>query len=133
MSLNHEQSSSATSSTTGLGASPRSVNKSSWRTASLLLSIVLFAVSIIAFTNHMGVRITGDVLAWQHWIRAHALHFFIWRLFLYGIAAAGWVWLRRSKLQRLPTKEMARQLLRTEFFIVAFIVIFEIQRWLLRS
>lgn len=99
----------------------------------MLLSIVLIVISIIAVFNHIGVRITGDVLAWKQWIRAHALHFFIWRLFVYGIAAAGWVWVRRRRLQRFPTKEMARQMLRTEVFLVAFIVIFEIQKWLLRA
>jgi hypothetical protein len=106
---------------------------SKWRTASVLMSLVLTVISAIAVINHIGVRITGDVLAWQQWIRAHALHFLIWRMFVYGIASAGWIWVRRRRLQHFPTKEMMRQMLRTEIFLVAFIVIFEIQKWLVRA
>ena len=133
MSLNHESALQDKPSANSLSARPGPRNASKWRTAAVLLAVVIAVTSIIAVVNHIGVRITGDVMAWRQWIKAHALHFFIWRLFVYGCAAAGWIWVRRRRLQRFPTGDMARQMLRAEIFLVAFIVIFEIQKWLLRG
>jgi hypothetical protein len=132
MSLNHD-SEVSNSSAAGLSAARQVNNASKWRMAAVLLAILLTALSVIAVINHIGVRVTGDVWAWRQWMQAHAVHFFIWRLFLYGATASGWFWVRRRKLQRFPTKEMNQQMLRTEIFIIAFIAIFEIHKWLLRA
>ena len=130
MSLDHEPALSAQLPTPGLHAPLQRNKPSRWRRTLLVLVMVLPITSIIAVVNHIGVRMTGDVLAWRQWIRAHTLHFFIWRLFLYGIATVGWIWVRRRRLQRFPAQDMARQMLRTEIFLIAFVVIFEIQKWL---
>lgn len=133
MTLNHELALQDKPSANNSGATPGPHKGSKWRTAAVLLATVVAVTSIIAVVNHIGVRITGDVMAWRQWIRAHALHFFIWRLFVYGAAAAGWVWVSRRRLQRFPTGDMARPMLRAEIFLVSFIVIFEIHKWLLRG
>src|SRR3546814_5780281 len=37
-----------------------------------------------------GSHVVGGVEGWQHWLQAHAGHFFGWRLCLYGATAYGW-------------------------------------------
>jgi hypothetical protein len=132
MNTNHEHG-LADGSSASLPATHKATHPSKWRTAVVLLAILLVALSVIATVNHIGIRIAGDVLAWRQWIHDHALHFFLWRLFLYGATASGWIWMRRRKLQRFPSKEMRQQMQRTEIGVILFLALFEIQKWLLRA
>jgi hypothetical protein len=96
----------------------------------ILILIIFVAVAVVAIVNHIGVRITGDVMAWRQWMRNHALHFFIWRLFVYGSAAYGWWRMRQRKLSRDPSPQARQQMLRTEISMVVFVVLFEVRKWL---
>ena len=137
MSLNDEHELAAHFPSASISEAPRRRNKASkWRMAAILVAVVLAVACVIALTRHIGVsiarvtQIDADAVTWQQWLHDHALHFLIWRLFLYGATAGGWIWARRRKLQRFPTQEMAQQMLRTEVFVVALIVVFEVQKWM---
>lgn len=132
MNANHDQGMPQTSSTR-LHQLHDGGHRGCWRSVAALTAILLATVAIFATVNHLGIRVAGDVIAWRQWIHDHAMHFFLWRLFLYAATACGWVWMRRRKLQRLPSPEIKRQIQRTEFCIVAFLVVFEVQKWLLRA
>ena len=70
-------------------------------------------------------RHRGGVEGWQHWLQAHAGHFFVWRLCLYGATAYGWWWMRRRLLRREPSRETHQRLLRTEIAAVIAVVALE--------
>ena len=48
-----------------------------------LLWTLLVAAAAVA-VNIAGIHVVGGVEGWQHWLQAHAGHFFVWRLCLYG-------------------------------------------------
>lgn len=86
-----------------------------------LAAIVCVAVSV----NLVGVRLAGDVEAWSRWLQAHAGHFLVWRLCLYGATAYGWWWMRQRLRQREPSQETRLRLLRTEIAAVVAIAALE--------
>lgn len=93
--------------------------------ALLYLALVVGAAVAI---NLIGIRLLGDIEAWRHWMQEHAGSFRAWRLFLYAAIAYGWWWMRRRVLQRDPSPEARRCLVRTEVLAVAAFALLEINR-----
>ncbi len=89
-----------------------------------LLWTLLVAAAAVA-VNIAGIHVVGGVEGWQHWLQAHAGHFFVWRLCLYGATAYGWWWMRRRLLRREPSRETHQRLLRTEIAAVIAVVALE--------
>src|SRR3546814_20733215 len=70
------------------------------RRVGVALLWTLLVVAAAVAVNIAGIHVVGGVEGWQHWLQAHAGHFFVWRLCLYGATAYGWWWLRRLLLRR---------------------------------
>jgi hypothetical protein len=84
------------------------------------------AVLVIALViNVVGIRITGSVGAWSHWLHQHLVHFAVWRGVLYGATACGWWWMRRRLLRREPDAATRARLARAEIASVIAIVALE--------
>lgn len=86
--------------------------------------VVLFLGAAIV-ANMVGIRIAGDVAAWEHWLYRHSLWFLVWRLALYAGIAAGWIWMRKRVLAREPDSIASQRLRRLEIAAVAAFVVLE--------
>ena len=95
------------------------------RRVGVVLLCTLLVVAVAAAVNIAGIHMIGGVEGWQHWLQAHAGHFFVWRLGLYGAAAYGWWWMRRRLLRRESSRETHQRLLRTEIAAVIAVVALE--------
>lgn len=100
---------------------PRLFNR---RVGNALLWIML-VVGIAVAVNIAGIHVVGGVEGWERWLRVHAGHFFVWRLFLYAATACGWWWMRRRLRQREPEAEAHQRLLRTEIAAVLAVALLE--------
>lgn len=89
----------------------------------LLCTLLVVAAATVA--NIAGIHVVGGLDDWQHWLQAHAGHFFVWRLGLYGATAYGWWWMRRRLLRRESSRETHQRLLRTEIAAVISVVALE--------
>lgn len=78
----------------------------------------LLVVAAAATVNVADIHLVGGIEGWQHWLQAHAGHFLVWRLCLYGATAYGWWWMRRRLLRREPSGETRQRLRRTEIAAV---------------
>lgn len=87
----------------------------------LVLAVVLVAASI----NVIGIRIMGDVTAWNGWLQTHTGHFAAWRGLLYFTTAYGWWWMRSRVLRREPSSQTRTRLCRTEIAAVIAILLLE--------
>lgn len=95
------------------------------RRVGVALLWTLLVVAAAVAVNIAGIHVVGGVAGWQHWLQAHAGHFFVWRLCLYGATAYGWWWMRRRLLRREPSRETHQRLLRTETAAVIAVVAME--------
>ena len=95
------------------------------RRVGVALLWTLLVVAAAVAVNIAGIHVVGGVEGWQHWLQAHAGHFFVWRLCLYGATAYGWWWMRRRLLRREPSRETHQRLLRTEIAAVIAVVALE--------
>lgn len=96
-----------------------------------LILLGLFMVVIVAMAvNVVGIRLMGDIPAWEIWLRKQAGVFFVWRLFLYAGTTWGWLWMRRRVLKREPSPETKARLRRIEWCALASIVMLEVTNWL---
>ena len=89
----------------------------------LLWAVVLVAAAVGA--NSVGVYLVGSVAGWERWLAAASGYFFVWRLFLYGATACGWVWMRRRLLAREDSTLARRRLIRAEVAGIVAIVALE--------
>jgi hypothetical protein len=92
----------------------------------------LLTMAVAAFVNVAGVHALGGVEGWERWLRAHAGHFFVWRLGLYAATAYGWRRMRQRLRQDEPDAEARRRLWRAEIAAVIALVALEasqLQRW----
>ena len=89
------------------------------------LLCTLLVVAVAAVVNIAGIHVVGGLDDWQHWLQAHAGHFFVWRLCLYGATAYCWWWMLRRLLRREPSRESHQRLLRTEIAAVIAVVALE--------
>lgn len=74
----------------------------------------------------VGIRIVGNVAAWQRWLHVHAWMFRLWRLALYVAILRGWWWMRTRVRQRDRSPAARRRLMRAEIAAVLAIVLTEI-------
>lgn len=95
------------------------------RRVGIALLWTLLVVGIAVAVNVAGIHMVGGVDGWQRWLQAHAGHFFVWRLCLYGATAYGWWRMRRRLLRREPSREAHQRLLRTEVAAVIAVVVLE--------
>lgn len=85
--------------------------------ASLFLGAAMVA-------NLVGIRIVGDVHAWEQGMRKHSVWFLMWRLVLYAGTVTGWIWMRKRLLAREPDRATGQRLLRLEIAaVIAFLVL----------
>ena len=89
------------------------------------LLFTLLVVAVATVVNIAGIHVVGGLDDWQHWMQAHAGHFFVWRLCLYGATAYCWWWMLRRLLRREPSRESHQRLLRTEIAAVIAVVALE--------
>jgi hypothetical protein len=90
-----------------------------WCGAVLLLAIV---------ANLVGIRLLGNIKAWEGWMAANATFFFLWRLLLYAGIAYGW-W-RMTKRLRIREPEARGRLQRAEVAAVLTFIALEGARFL---
>ncbi|AEI78083.1 hypothetical protein CNE_1c27690 [Cupriavidus necator N-1] len=95
------------------------------RRVGIVLLWILVAAGIFVVVSVAGIHVIGSVDGWEHWLRAHATHFLVWRLLLYGATAYGWWWMRGRLRQREPSGEAHQRLLRVEIAAVITIVLLE--------
>ena len=100
------------------------------RRVGVALLWTLLVVAAAVAVNIAGIHVVGGVAGWQHWLQAHAGHFFVWRLCLYGATAYGWWWMRRRLLRREPSRETHQRLLRTAIAAVIAVVALEVSQLL---
>ncbi|WP_330534767.1 hypothetical protein K9U73_025365 [Pseudomonas aeruginosa] len=93
----------------------------------LLWAAVIVAAAVGA--NIAGIYLVGSVAGWERWLAAASGYFFVWRLFLYGATACGWVWMRRRLLAREEQNgtdgQARRRLIRAEVAGIVAIVALE--------
>jgi len=89
-----------------------------------LLSLLVVIGSPVV-VSVAGIHIVGSVDRWESWLRAHATHFFVWRLLLYAATAYGWCWMRGRLRRREPSGQAHQRLLRVEIAAVTTIVLLE--------
>lgn len=87
----------------------------------LLWSVLVILVAVAV--NVIGIREFGSISRWAHWLQAHRVAFFLWRLFVYGATTFGWLWMRRRLRRREPTA--LTSLLRVEIAAVVLILTLE--------
>ena len=95
------------------------------RRVGVALLWTLLVVAAAVAVNIAGIQLGGGVEGWQHWLQAHAGHFFVWRLCLYGATAYGWWWMRRRLREREPLAETHQRRLRAGIAAVATLVLLE--------
>lgn len=106
----------------------RALLRSVWpfnRRVGIAMLWMLAVAGIAAAVNVAGIDVAGSIGRWELWLRAHAAHFFIWRLLLYAATAYGWLWMRERVRQREPSRETHQRLLRVEIATVITIVLLE--------
>ena len=94
------------------------------RTGIAMVCVLLFLGAAVG-ANLIGIRMAGDVVAWEQWLRRHSLWFLIWRLALYAGIATGWIWMRRRVLAREPDSTTGQRLRRLEIAAMAAFVVLE--------
>ncbi|WP_063899824.1 hypothetical protein [Burkholderia ubonensis] len=88
---------------------------------------MLLAITVAMIAIHaVGIRIVGNVAAWQRWLHVHAWMFRLWRLALYVAILRGWWWMRTRVHQRDRSPDARRRLMRAEIAVVLAIVLMEI-------
>jgi hypothetical protein len=90
-----------------------------WGGGVILLAIV---------ANLVGIRLLGNINAWEGWMTANATIFFIWRLLLYAGIAYGWR--RMTKRLRMREPEARARLQRAEIAAVLTFIALEGARFL---
>jgi len=100
------------------------------RRVGLALLWALLMVGIAVAVNVAGIHVVGGIDGWEHWLRAHSAHFFVWRLLLYAAAVYGWWRMRQRLRQREPAPETHQRLLRIEIAALTTIVLLEGSQWL---
>ncbi|HCF2456909.1 TPA: hypothetical protein NIA41_000464 [Pseudomonas aeruginosa] len=88
----------------------------------LLLLLLGFLVSA------MGMFMTGGAVAWLQWLEEHRWHLLTWRLCVYAVTAAGWLWARGRLLQRDP--ESRQRICFMERIALPLAVFIEVSQWL---
>ena len=99
-----------------------------WRVPrSLVIVLAMLAtLTVVTIILHVvAIRLVGGIVAWQHWLHAHAWMFGIWRLGLYAMIVRGWWWMRTRVQQREPSPEARRRLVRAEIAAVLAIALTE--------
>ena len=110
-----------------------SAERMAWRPLRWLISrraakALLWAAVIVAAAvgaNIAGIYLVGSVSGWERWLAAASGYFFVWRLFLYGATACGWVWMRRRLLAREDSTLARRRLIHAEVAGIVAIVALE--------
>lgn len=88
---------------------------------------MLLAITIVIIAIHaVGIRIVGNVAAWQRGLHVHAWMFRLWRLALYVAILRGWWWMRTRVHHRDRSPDARRRLMRAEIAAVLAIVLTEI-------
>lgn len=88
---------------------------------------MLLAITVVMIAIHaVGVRIVGNVAAWQRWLHMHAWMFRLWRLALYVAILRGWWWMRTRVHQRDRSPDARRRLMRAEIAAVLAIALTEL-------
>jgi len=59
------------------------------RQVGMILLVMLLIVTVAILVNVIGIRVTGGIAAWEHWLKDQAPRFFLWRMFLYAGTAYG--------------------------------------------
>lgn len=89
--------------------------------------VMLLAITVVMIAVHaVGIRIVGNVAAWQRWLHLHAWMFRLWRLALYVAILRGWWWMRTRVHQRDRSPDARCRLTRAEIAAVLAIVLTEI-------
>lgn len=96
-------------------------NRRLWVTLLCVLLVVIVATSI----NVVGIRVLGGIGGWESWLEQHRIHFFAWRLCLYGATAYGWWWMRKQVLLREPDAVTKARLHRVEAAAVIVVLALE--------
>ncbi|WP_244197518.1 hypothetical protein [Caballeronia ptereochthonis] len=92
----------------------------------VIVLAMLAALTVVTIILHVvGMRLVGGIVAWQHWLHAHAWLFGIWRLGFYAVIVRGWWWMRTRVRQREPSAEARRRLVRAEIAAVLAIALTE--------
>jgi len=113
--------------------------KPSWlfnRSVAMFL-IGLFGLIIIAFlVNMLGIHVTGTVDNWQRYLSQNAPYFLMWRLALYSLIVAGWLWVKQRIVAREYSKDeqsntaLKQRVLRIEIATVVAFLALETSNWL---
>ena len=100
------------------------------RRVAVTLLVILLVVSGAVVVNFFGIKLAGDVPAWESWLKDNAPVFFVWRLLLYAGTAYSWLWMRMRVMQRESAPDGANRLRRVEICAVASIVLLEVTNFL---
>jgi hypothetical protein len=94
------------------------------------LVCVLLVVLVATVINVVGMRVLGGADGWESWLEQHRVHFFAWRLCLYGATAYGWWWMRKRVRLREPDAGTRARLHRVEAAAVIVVLALETTTWL---
>jgi|SRR5579872_5908582 len=92
-----------------------------WRILAGTLALGLLAF----FVNTAGIWLLGGVNGWVRWFHGHRIHFLFWRLCVYGVTVAGWLWMRRRIVSAECDEATAVRLIRAEVAAMAAVVLIE--------
>jgi Na+/melibiose symporter-like transporter len=87
-------------------------------------TIALFVVSLAAMS--WGVSMLGSVDAWERMLDQAAPLLFVWRCLVYAAMVWCWLWLKRRVLERDPSADARKRLLRVEIAVGLTVVVFEL-------
>ncbi len=100
------------------------------RRAAPIVCGLAVVIATAVLVNAAGIRLAGDADHWMQWMRGHTNYFRAWRLLLYVGTALGWIWMRRRVLQREPSPDARRRLMRLEIATVMALTLLEGSVWL---
>ena len=91
----------------------------------LAIGVTLGLICVGVAVNAIGIRVLGDVSAWDRWFRDHRPYLFVWRLLLYALIACGWWRMRQRVYRRDPSEDARARLRRAELAAVCITVLLE--------
>lgn len=106
------------------------------RSIALFLVSVLVLMSVAFFINMLGIRATGTVDNWQRYLTENSHYFLAWRIALYSVIVAGWLWAKKRIIaleytrNKQPSTALTQRIRRIEIATVITFILLEVSNGL---
>jgi hypothetical protein len=90
-----------------------------------LASVIALATLCLGAMS-WGVSMVGGISAWKHMLEQAAPLLLIWRCLVYAAMVWCWLWLKRRVIERDPSTDSRKRMLRVEIAVGLTVVLFEL-------